>query len=141
MQTSIMKPVTRKVAGRTYSVAVPFVETDDGLTCSLENAQAAELSIAAAIAEGPPSAEGFAFIRKALGFTAARLGELLGVRAETISRWENDASSFDRATWLALGDLALERAGLKTSTLARLERLARGADAPKHQELHLVHAL
>ena len=141
MQTNIMKSITRKVAGRTYSVDAPFVETEDGLTCSLETARAAELSIAAAIAEGPPSGDGFAFIRKALGFTAARLGELLGVRAETISRWENDASSFDRATWLALGDLALERAGLKTSSLARLERLAVGTDAPKHQQLHLVNAL
>ena len=141
MQTNIMKSITRKVAGRTYSVEAPFVETEDGLTCSLETAQAAELSIAAAIAQGPPSGDGFAFIRKTLGFTAARLGELLGVRAETISRWENDASSFDRATWLALGDLALERAGLKTSSLARLERLAVGTDAPRHQQLHLVNAV
>ena len=141
MQTSVMKPITRNVAGRTYSVPVPFVETEDGFTCSLEHAQAAELSIAAAIAEGPPSADGFAFIRKALGFTAARLGELLGVRAETISRWENDASSFDRATWFALGDLALERVGQKANSLARLERLAVGADVPKHQELKLARAV
>ena len=136
----IMKPITRTIADRTYSVAVPFADTDDGLTCSLENAQAAELSIAAAIAEGPPSGEGFAFIRKALGFTAVRLGDLLAVRSETISRWENDASSFDRATWVALGDLALERVGRRTSSLARLERLAVGTEAPKHQQLELVSA-
>jgi len=138
MQASVLKPVTRVVAGRTYSVDVPFVETDDGPTCTLENAQAAELSIALAIADGPPSGDGFAFIRKALGFTATKLSELLGVRAETISRWENEASTFDRATWLAVGDLVLERAGRSASPLARLERLAIGTDAPKHQHLHLV---
>jgi len=141
MSSTVIKPITRKVAGRTYSVSVPFVTTDDGLTCSAEIAQAAELSIAATIAEGPPSGEGFAFIRKALGLTATRLGELLDVRAETISRWENEASSFDRATWLALGDLALERAGRTMSSLARLERLAQGTDAPKHQQINLVTAV
>jgi DNA-binding transcriptional regulator YiaG len=141
MQDPVIKPITRKVAGHSYAVSVPFNDTEDGLTCTAETARAAELSIAAAIAEGPPSAEGFAFIRKALGFTAVRLGDLLGVRAETISRWENEASTFDRATWLALGDLALERAGRRTSSLARLERLADGSDAPNHQDLELVNTL
>ena len=141
MQTPILQPITRKIAGRTYTVSAPFIETEDGLTCTLETARAAEIAIAAAVAEGPPSGEGFAFIRKALGFTAARLSELLGVRSETISRWENDASSFDRATWVALGDLAIERAGRKLSSLARLERLADGVDPPKHQKLDLVNTL
>lgn len=138
-----MKPVSRKIAGRLYTVDVPFHDdgSEDGPRCSLEDARAAEVAIAAAVAEGPPSAAGLAFIRKALGLTAARLGELLAVRPETISRWENDAATFDRATWLTVGDLALERARRPSSALARLERLAGGSEPPKQVHVEIAASL
>lgn len=138
MQTPVIQPISRQIAGRCYSVAVAFADSADGLTCSVQDAQAAELVIAAAVAEGPPSSEGFAFLRKALGLTAVKLAQLLDVRSETISRWENGASTFDRATWLALGSLVLERSGRQTSPLERLQRLAAGTQAPTHQQLELA---
>lgn len=141
--STIMKPISRKIAGRLYTVDVPFIDDgdEDGPRCSAEDARAAEVAIAAAVAEGPPSAAGLIFIRKALGFTAARIAELLAVRPETISRWENEAGAFDRATWLAIGDLALERARRPSSALARMERLAGGSEPPKQVHVEIEASL
>ncbi|MDP2340417.1 MAG: helix-turn-helix domain-containing protein [Deltaproteobacteria bacterium] len=132
--------ITRKVDGRTYSIEVPAVERVPGeVGVEFAVGQAAEVAIAAAVAEAPPSPAGLLYIRRALGLTAARLAELLGVRAETISRWENAATPFDRAAWVAVGDLALERAGRPSSALSRMEALIAGREPPKRVrvELHL----
>jgi hypothetical protein len=133
------KTIVHKVAGRTYSVDVPTIERVPGeIGIAAAVALAADAAVAAAVAEGPPSAAGFVFIRRALGLTAARLGELLGVRAETISRWENEVAAFDRTDWLALGDLALERAGRPPAALARMEALADGKQPPKQIRVELA---
>ena len=135
-------PVTifsRKIDGRTFSVEVPTVERVPGeVGVAAEVVGAVECAIASAIVLGPPSAAGFKFVRRALGLTAVRLAELLGVRAESISRWENSVVPFDRATWIALGDLALERVGRPVTALARMEGLAAGAAAPKQVHVELA---
>lgn len=45
------------------------------------------------------------YARKALGLTQADLGALLGVSAETVSRWESGAEPFKPAIQLALAGL------------------------------------
>ena len=50
-------------------------------------------------------------MRRVLGLTGPELGKLLGVRFETISRWERGEVPVDRGAWLLLGGLVLERAG------------------------------
>ncbi|MBX3232945.1 MAG: helix-turn-helix domain-containing protein [Labilithrix sp.] len=87
-----------------------------------------DLAIACDLAmRGPADGETFRFLRKAIGLAAATLAELLGVSAETISRWENGQRAVDGPAWITVGTLVLERAGRPTSTLDRLGVLARDA--------------
>ncbi len=44
----------------------------------------------------------FKYLRKAVGLKATELADLLGVTAETVSRWENGHNEADRAVWAAL---------------------------------------
>jgi DNA-binding transcriptional regulator YiaG len=84
----------------------------------------AELAVAAALAEeGPIEGESFRFMRKVLGMRAADLGPVLGVRSETISRWENDASPVDRASWFALASAVLARAHRAALDMDRMREL------------------
>ena len=125
--------ISRKINGRTFSVDVPTVEREPGeVGVEVEMARGAELAIACAVAAGPPSAAGLRYIRGALGMSGVRLAELLDVRPETLSRWESSVSNFDRTTWLAVGALARERAGMPLSAVeASLEALAHGPKPPK----------
>jgi DNA-binding XRE family transcriptional regulator len=74
--------------------------------------------------EGPVNGGTLRALRKALGFTAAHLADLLSVTAETISRWENGPRRVDRSAWIVVGSMVLESANLPTSTLARLKAIA-----------------
>ena len=49
----------------------------------------------------------FKFVRKATPFRAADVAELLGVRPETVSRWERNEVEIPRAAIYALGQLLL----------------------------------
>jgi DNA-binding transcriptional regulator YiaG len=66
--------------------------------------------------------------RKALGLTQARLAGLLGVRQETVSRWETDQELFGRTARLAL--LAIVR---DPEALGRLDH----EPAPANETLHV----
>jgi DNA-binding transcriptional regulator YiaG len=66
--------------------------------------------------------------RKALGLTQARLAGLLGVRQETVSRWETDQDPFGRTARLAL--LAIVR---DPEALDRLDH----EPAPANETLHV----
>jgi DNA-binding transcriptional regulator YiaG len=124
--TASRKRQAHQVAGR------EFVVTVAGATCRacgsifLENAslQRADLEVACELARhGPPKGEAFRFLRKTLGMRALDLAGLLSIAPETISRWENDQRVVDKAAWLTLGSLVLERAGRKPETLERLREL------------------
>jgi transcriptional regulator with XRE-family HTH domain len=125
--------IKRKIDGRTFVIDVPAVERVPGqVGVGLEMARAAEVAIAAAVAAGAPSAAGLRYIRGALGMSGVRLAQLLDVRPETLSRWESGASNFDRTTWLAVGALAQERAGMPLRIVeASLDALTHGIEQPK----------
>jgi hypothetical protein len=74
---------------------------------------------------GPVSAEGLSYSRRAVGMEAVRLAELLDVRPETVSRWENGRRPIDRATWLAAGTLILEELAEEHEALDRVRALAK----------------
>jgi DNA-binding transcriptional regulator YiaG len=132
--------ITRKVAGRRYSVNVPEdrdPETGESLV-SAQDLKRAELAIAAAIAlDGPPSGDAFSMMRRVLGLSAERLATLLDVKARTISRWETGATAVNRTAWVAVGDLVLEAAGKPIDARGRLERIADGTDMPRDRLVEL----
>lgn len=91
----------------------------------LEQRVAAEL-----VRVGASSGQAFKFMRKAVGLKAAELADLLGVSAETISRWENEAPDRgdtrrapDRAAVAVLGAIVLEHMKDSTETLDRLRAI------------------
>jgi DNA-binding transcriptional regulator YiaG len=119
-----MKTFSRRAAGRTFSVEVPLHKAPDGVVeVHAGDALRAELEIAAQMAlEGPIHGETFTFMRRSLGMYAKTLAELLDVRAESVSRWERGERAMDRAAWLLLADVVLERAGKGMPILELMER-------------------
>jgi transcriptional regulator with XRE-family HTH domain len=132
--------ITRKIAGRSYSVEVSDVadpETGESLVTADELARA-ELAIAAGVAaDGPPSGGAFSWMRRVLGLTAKQLATLLDVKVRTISRWETGAGAVNRTAWLALGDLVLEAAGKPPEARARLQRIADGFRPSRERRVDL----
>ena len=121
------KPLTRTIAGRKLVVDVELgvdPETNEE-TVSLAEVQRAEIEMAAALADaGPVNGESFAWMRKSLALQSKQLAHLLGVRPETVTRWETATVPVDRAAWLTLGELVLERANRPRDLKQRMERLA-----------------
>jgi DNA-binding transcriptional regulator YiaG len=103
--------IERLVAGHTFRGKVR------GLKCGSCNAgevdgsvlRAFEVSVALALTSAPPTGAAVKWVRKALGYTGAELGALLGVRPETVSRWERDERAVDHAAWALLGLLAMDQ--------------------------------
>ncbi|MBA3460439.1 MAG: helix-turn-helix domain-containing protein [Deltaproteobacteria bacterium] len=100
-----------------------------GLACRfcdeflIANAELARMEAEAAsvmVARGIRDGRQFQFVRKELDITAVDLAKLLGVRPETISRWERGEYPVDRAAAFALGEL-FERPRV---VRAKLEALA-----------------
>jgi YgiT-type zinc finger domain-containing protein len=58
--------------------------------------------------------------RRSLGLLATDLAGLLGVTAETVSRWENDRVEPEPAVWNVVADLVDDRLSGRTRTLDRL---------------------
>ena len=64
-----------------------------------------EAAASAIVARGIRDGAQFQLVRKMLQLKATDLGRLLGVRPETISRWERGESPVDRAAAFVLGEL------------------------------------
>ena len=118
--------VERDIGRRTYSAPAKAKWNEEvgrfGIPAG--ELRRAELAIAVQVAEvAPVSGEGFAWMRKALGLTGKELGEILGVRLETISRWERGEVDVTRTAWLYVGGAVLEKVGRKPSLIERGARL------------------
>jgi DNA-binding transcriptional regulator YiaG len=104
-------PTERLVAGHTFRGKVR------GLKCRSCGAgevdggalRAFEVSVALALTSAPPTGAAVKWVRKALGYTGTQLAALLGVRSETVSRWERDERAVDHAAWALLGLLAVDQ--------------------------------
>ncbi len=73
--------------------------------------------------EGVRGSEGFRFLRRFVGLKAAELAELLNLRGETVSRWENGRAAIDRAAAAALCALAADKLAGRTDMRERLEAM------------------
>jgi transcriptional regulator with XRE-family HTH domain len=77
-------------------------------------------------------------MRKALGLRAADLAGLLGVAAETVSRWETGQRDVDRGALALVGGLVVDRLEGSTATLDRLRALAKPPRTAKTKALELA---
>jgi transcriptional regulator with XRE-family HTH domain len=96
--------------GERYYEAKDLIAAEDAVTREL-------------MARGIRDSAVFKYLRKALGLKATELADLLGVTAETISRWENGHNEADLAVWAALHFLVDDHRSGLTTTLDRLRRL------------------
>lgn len=135
------KSQTSAVDGSTFIVKMPAYACRQCRAVFLEGRalERADLEIACVLAlRGPATGETFRFLRKAVGLRAVVVATLLNVTAETISRWENGQRPVDGNAWLAVGSIALERAGRPCATLKRLMGLSKGPRLPKTVRIDLT---
>ncbi|HJW74668.1 MAG: hypothetical protein A2138_18745 [Deltaproteobacteria bacterium RBG_16_71_12] len=132
--------IHRKIAGRSYAVEVPVHAAADGeQVVKGKDLAAADLSIAAAIAgDGPVLGETFSWMRRAIGLQAKHLAELLDVRPESVSRWERGQRPMDRAAWLLLAKLLLDKAGREMPALELMSKIAAQTQPPKQIKVQMV---
>jgi len=97
--------------GERYYEAADLIAAEDAVTREL-------------VARGIRDGAVFKHLRKALDLKATELAELLGVTAETVSRWENGHNEPDRAVWATLDLLVDDHYAGCTATLDRLRGLA-----------------
>ena len=98
---------------------------------SAKRSRALDLDIARKLAEvGARGKEAFRFMRRALGYTAAELSELLGVEPETLSRWENGKRAIPSCPMVLMASLVLDRSRRRNSMVPRLRAVVSRAEAP-----------
>ena len=119
-------PVTREIAGHVFRTRMPeFVCGACGERFSTSSDLAAfDDAVALTIADaGITAPAAIRYMRKALGMTGQELADLLGVRKESISRWENGKREIDRATFALLRQLVVEQRAKETPVGDFLRRL------------------
>jgi putative zinc finger/helix-turn-helix YgiT family protein len=117
---------SRTVAGRCFEQLLPSeVCPQCGREfVGIDTAQEFELSVAEQLArEGPPTGEAFRYMRKALGMSAVEAARLLGVKPETISRWEKGRRTANPALVVLMGTIVLESLKGERTTADRLHSL------------------
>ncbi|MSP61685.1 MAG: helix-turn-helix domain-containing protein [Myxococcales bacterium] len=116
---------SRSVAGHLFTAAVPGQTCCDCGEKVYAAADLARFDLATALAladAGETSGEAVRSMRKAAGVSAKKLAELLDVRPESVSRWENDRGKVDRATLAVLRQIIAERAGIPARNLVTFLR-------------------
>jgi putative zinc finger/helix-turn-helix YgiT family protein len=100
-----------------------------------------DAAVAARLAEaGVTQPEALKFMRKVTGLQGKQFAELLAVRPETVSRWEQGKRSIDRATYAIIRQLVCERAGGVTTTTDYLRSLRKPKRLPKVVKIALPRA-
>ncbi len=114
-KTGTMQPATAKheetIAGCKFTATLP------GASCSAcgegklrkTDRDAFDLAVAKSLVLSEATPEKFIFVRKALGYKAKDLAELLGTTPESVSRWENGKHNIDRQSWALLALLTMNQ--------------------------------
>ena len=118
--------LTRKIAGHAFRARVPEYICDacgERFTTS-EDLGSFDDAVALAVADARiTTPDAVRYLRKALGMTGQELADLLGVRKESISRWENGKREIDLATFALLRQLVVERRAKERPLVDFLRRL------------------
>jgi putative zinc finger/helix-turn-helix YgiT family protein len=100
-----------------------------------------DAAVAARLAEaGVTDPTALKFMRKVTGLQGKEFAELLAVRPETVSRWEQGKRPIDRATYAIIRQLVCERAGGVTTTTDYLRSLHKPKRLPKIVKIALPRA-
>lgn len=120
--------VSRHIAGHEFQSTIParecascgmkYYASDDLARFELATA----ITIANAALQVP---EALKFMRKVTGLQAKQFADLLGVRPETVSRWESGRTPVDRATYAVLQQVLLDRLAGSSATEKGLRVLMR----------------
>jgi len=133
----------RHVAGHVFTAKLParvcaacgVSYFDDRVVAEFDALVAAEL-----VEAGITTPEALKFIRKVTGLQGKEFAELLGVRPETVSRWEQGKRPIDRATYAVVRQLLHERARGVTATTDYLRSLHKPKRLPKTVRIALRRA-
>jgi putative zinc finger/helix-turn-helix YgiT family protein len=126
--------LTRHVSGHAFKATLP------GRVCSacgtkfFASSDLAEfdLMVATTLAHSAVAdAEALKFMRKTTGLQAKQFAQLLGVRPETVSRWESGKTGIDRATYALLQQLVLDQIEGRPTTQERLRVMMHPRKLPK----------
>lgn len=130
----------RHVAGHAFKAALPAqVCASCGATYFADADVAGfDLQVAATLAEsGIKDAEALKFMRKVTGLNGKEFAELLEVRPETVSRWEQAKRPIDRSTYALIRQLVFDCLHGSTSTADWLRSLRKPKRLPRNVTLHL----
>ncbi len=127
--TTTVERTFRSRSGKVRAV----VENVPALVCRVcgealvsgEDLGRAELIAASRLLDvGARSGALLSWTRRSLGLLATDLAALLGITAETVSRWENDRVEPEPAVWNVIADLVDDRLEGRTRTEDRLRTAA-----------------
>ncbi len=97
-----------------------------------------DLAVALALVNaGVTESEALRFMRKVTGLNGKEFAELLEVRPETVSRWEQDKRPIDRASYAIIRQLLADRLHGVTEMADYLRSLHKPPRLPRNVKLHL----
>lgn len=142
LQSRVVKR-KRHVAGHMFTADLPARVCAECGTTYFEDRVVGQFDalVAAKLAEaGVTAPEALKFMRKVTGLLGKEFAELLAVRPETVSRWEQGKRPIDRATYAIIRQLVYEHARGLTATRDYLRSLRRPKRLPKTIRIALPRA-
>ncbi len=133
----------RRVAGHVFTADLPARVCGECGTSYFDDLVVGQFDalVAVKLAEaGVTEPAALQFMRKVTGLQGKEFAELLAVRPETVSRWEQGKRPIDRATYAIMRQLVCERAGGVTATTDYLRSLRSPKRLPKTIRIALPRA-
>jgi putative zinc finger/helix-turn-helix YgiT family protein len=130
----------REIAGHVFTAILRGLRCDSCGETFTEGADGErfDYAVADSLAAAGVAAESFRFLRKLAGLRATDLGQLLGVTADTISRWETEKSPIDRSAFALLGLIVRDQETGSTATLDTLRLVGAPKKLGKEVRLKLA---
>ena len=133
----------RHVAGHAFTAELPAQVCPSCDETYLADDVVAEfdLLVAVSLAEaGVADHDALKFMRKVCGLNGKEFAELLEVRPETVSRWEQGKRPIDRSRYAVLRQLLSDRMHGSTATADYLRSLRKPKRLPKRVKMTIPHA-
>ncbi len=133
----------RHVAGHVFTADLPARVCAECGTTYFDDRVVGQFDtlVAAKLAEAGVTESGaLKFMRKVTGLQGKEFAELLAVRPETVSRWEQGKRPIGRATYAIIRQLVYERARGVTATTDYLRSLHKPKRLPKTVRIALPRA-